>query len=274
MVDRLLYVVRHGETEWNRGGRVQGHRDSRLTELGEAQARGIGRRLAAEIAHLDEFTMAVSPLGRTRRTAELIRDELDFDPARCHEDERLMEFTWGDWDGHTRHEIEEKWPGEQQRRRENHWHYVPPGGESYAMLAARLGDWLGGIAQGTRMIVVTHGAAGRVLRGLYAGFEPAANPETRRAAGRRLPPAPGHIRENRGGRRLSLCFPTSSFRSAQCGRPESMPGRPGQRRRSGMDSRFRGNDDYWGCAEFLLRSTCWRGEGKTATRTNHGESEP
>ena len=176
MADRLLYVVRHGETEWNRSGRVQGHRDSKLTGLGEAQARGVGRRLATEIreiAQLDEFTMAVSPLGRTRQTAELIRDELGFDPARCGEDERLMEFTWGDWDGHTRAEIEEIWPGEQQRRRENHWHYVPPGGESYEMLAARVGGWLGGIAQGSRMIVVTHGAAGRVLRGLYAGIEPA-----------------------------------------------------------------------------------------------------
>ena len=176
MADRLLYVVRHGETEWNRSGRVQGHRDSKLTELGEAQARGVGRRLATEIreiAQLEDFTMAVSPLGRTRQTAELIRDELGFDPARCHEDERLKEVTWGEWDGHTRDEIEEIWPGEQQRRRENHWHYVPPGGESYEMLAARVGGWLGGIAQGSRMIVVTHGAAGRVLRGLHAGIEPA-----------------------------------------------------------------------------------------------------
>ena len=176
MVDRLIYVVRHGETEWNRGGRIQGHRDSVLTALGEAQARGIGRRLAAEIEHMDEFTMAVSPLGRTRQTAELIRDELSFDPACCVEDERLKEITWGDWDGHTRDEIEEKWPGEQQRRRENHWRYVPPGGESYEMLAARVGDWLAGIRQGSRMIVVTHGVAGRILRGLYAGLKPAQIP--------------------------------------------------------------------------------------------------
>jgi len=169
-MDRLIYLVRHGETEWNHAGRVQGHRDSPLTTRGEGQARRVGQTLARLIGVGDGFAMVASPLGRVRRTAAIIRTEMGLAPDECPTDDRLMEITWGDWDGLTRDEIEVRDPGALADRRQNHWRYVPPGGESYAMVATRVRDWLDGVASGARLVVFAHGTAGRVLRGLYAGL--------------------------------------------------------------------------------------------------------
>ena len=171
-MDRLIYLVRHGETEWNRARRMQGHRDSRLTERGAEQARAMGRTLAGLIGD-DGIDMVASPLGRARQTAALIRAEMGL-AGDCPTDDRLKEMTWGAWDGLTRDEIEARDPGALGRRRQDvwhHWNFEPPGGgESYAMLAARVGAWLDDVARGRRLVVVAHGAVGRVLRGLYAGL--------------------------------------------------------------------------------------------------------
>jgi probable phosphoglycerate mutase len=170
-MDRLIYLVRHGETEWNRAGRVQGHLDSPLTTRGEGQARRVGRTLARLIGAGEGFAMMASPLGRVLHTAAIIRAEMGLAPDDCPTDDRLMEITWGAWDGLTRDEIEVREPGAMARRLQNHWRFVPPGGgESYAMVAERIGGWLGGVASGKRLVVFAHGTAGRVLRGLYAGL--------------------------------------------------------------------------------------------------------
>ena len=166
----MIYLVRHGETVWNREGRVQGHLDSPLTEKGEVQARRIGETLRTLIGHRDSFDVVVSPLGRARRTAEIICKELGWDPRVCSTDDRLRELSWGEWDGLNHDEIEARYPGALRRRRETHWHYVPPDGESFEMVAARAKDWLDGIAPDRRLVAVAHGAVGRVLRGLYAGL--------------------------------------------------------------------------------------------------------
>ncbi len=165
----MIYLVRHGETVWNRDGRMQGHLDSPLTEKGEVQARRIGETLRTLIDR-GSFDVIVSPLGRARRTAEIICGALGWDPRVCSTDDRIRELSWGEWDGLNHDEIEARYPGERRRRRENHWHYVPPGGESFEMVAARAKDWLDGIAPDRRLVVVAHGAVGRVLRGLYTGL--------------------------------------------------------------------------------------------------------
>ncbi len=173
-MDRLIYLVRHGETEWNRAGRVQGHLDSPLTARGEDQAGRVGRTLAGLIGAGDGFAMVASPLGRVLRTAAIIRAAMGLAPDDCPTDDRLMEITWGAWDGLTRDEIDAGEPGAMARRLQNHWRFVPPGGgESYAMVADRVRGWLDGVAQGQRLVVVAHGTTGRVLRGLYAGLSEA-----------------------------------------------------------------------------------------------------
>ena len=165
----MIYLVRHGETEWNRAGRMQGHLDAPLTERGEAQARAVGETLRG--LGVDGARLVASPLGRTRATAAIIARALDRDPEAMTTDERLMEMTWGDWDGLSRAEIEARDPDTWARRKADRWNYPPPGGgESYAMVAVRVADWLAGLDPERPLIVVSHGGTGRVVRGLYGGL--------------------------------------------------------------------------------------------------------
>ncbi len=166
----MIYLVRHGETAWNREGRMQGQLDSRLTARGAAQARRIGQTLRALIDQGDGYSMVASPLGRARRSASIICDVLGRDAGAFATDDRLKEIGWGEWEGLTHDEIEARHPGELARRRRDLWCYAPRGGESYEAVAARVKDWLDEIAPGQRLIVVAHGTMGRVLRGLYANL--------------------------------------------------------------------------------------------------------
>ena len=165
-----IYLIRHGETEWNRAGRMQGHRDSPLTEGGERQAIAIGRWLHDAIENCDGAAIVASPLARARRTAEIIGRRLGVPTDRLMFDDRLKEITWGEWDGLTLSEIvardEERW----RRRLDDRWNISPPKGESYAMLARRVAAFLDDATSADPLIVVTHGATGRVLRGLYGGL--------------------------------------------------------------------------------------------------------
>ena len=95
-----LYILRHGETEWNRAGRYQGWLDSPLTARGEEQARAMGDMLAARDVGPATHALRVSPSGRTQATARLAFPRAD--PAL---DENLREIDVGSWGGMTRNEI-------------------------------------------------------------------------------------------------------------------------------------------------------------------------
>ena len=155
-----------GQTEYNLIRRYQGGLDSPLTLLGERQARAIGPELARHVPADTPF--AVSPLGRTRATARLIAESGGLTgPVTL--DPRLAELTLGDWDGRTAVEIEAQWPGLREAGPRHEWLFRAPGGESYEALTARLGGWLAEALEDPRpLIVVSHGVAGAVLRGLYA----------------------------------------------------------------------------------------------------------
>lgn len=162
----MIYLVRHGETEWNKVGRMQGHLDSPLTPRGQAQARAYGETMAA--MGVDDFHMVASPLGRTRSTAAIIAQALGRDPKTITTDKRLVEMTWGAWDGLTLPEIEARDPGALARRKNDHWDFAPPGGgDSYAKLALRVADWLSSLESDRSLIVISHGGTGRIIRGLY-----------------------------------------------------------------------------------------------------------
>lgn len=167
---RAIYLIRHGETEWNRAGRMQGHRDSPLTDRGERQAIAIGSWLHDAIGNRDGAAIVASPLARARRTAEIVGRRLGVPADRFIFDDRLKEITWGEWDGLTLSEIrardEERW----RWRLDDRWNVAPPKGESYAMLVRRVAAFLETATSADPLIVVTHGATGRVLRGLYAGL--------------------------------------------------------------------------------------------------------
>ena len=172
MADQTIYLVRHGETEWNREGRVQGHLDSPLTRLGLAQARRAGATLARMLDGGPPFLLLSSPLGRAQATAALILDALGPAVGEQRPDDRLKEISWGRWEGMTRAEIAAREPDLWRWREADRWRHPPPGGESHAMLAERARLWLESVAGLPRLIVVGHGAWGRALRGVYQGLRP------------------------------------------------------------------------------------------------------
>jgi broad specificity phosphatase PhoE len=84
-------------------------------------------------------------------------------------DERLREISTGRWSGLLKAEMD---PDHLQGSGTNSWFFRAPGGETYAQIAARLGDWLSERRAGEKLVVVSHGVSGRILRGLYAGTDP------------------------------------------------------------------------------------------------------
>src|SRR4051812_24393478 len=105
----MIYLVRHGETEFNLLGRLQGRFDSPLTPKGVTQAEAIGRHLRTLVGLPDDWIVVSSPLARTVRTAEIIRAETGI-ASDVITDHRLREISMGSWDGLSREEIEERWP--------------------------------------------------------------------------------------------------------------------------------------------------------------------
>ena len=163
-----ILLVRHGETEWNRERRHQGRFDSPLTERGITQARAIGRLLAT-LPEASSAPLVASPQGRARRTAEIIREELD-DAGMLRIDERLREHSVGSWDGLTYDEIEARLPGVFDGEGSHDWYFRAPDSESYTAFAARIGEWLAEQDRAAPVIVVAHGLVSRLLRGLYAAL--------------------------------------------------------------------------------------------------------
>lgn len=165
-----MLLVRHGETTWNLERRFQGRLDSPLTARGIAQAQAIGRLLAS-LAEARTAPVVASPQGRARHTAEIIVKMLGGTNV-LRIDERLREHSLGSWDGLTYREVELLLPGVFDGAGRHEWYFRAPDGESYAALAARLGEWLGEQDEAAPTIVVAHGLVSRVLRGLYAGLPP------------------------------------------------------------------------------------------------------
>lgn len=168
-----LYVLRHGETEWNREGRIQGARDSALTGRGRVQAAAMGRALAAELERNPRPTIFLrSPLGRTRETSLIVGRSIGLDPSCWRDDGRLVEFCYGAWEGLTWPEIEAVRPRAYADWRADPEAFVAPSGESHRDLQRRSASVLSDIARsGTRTVIVGHGVSGAVLRGLYLGLD-------------------------------------------------------------------------------------------------------
>jgi len=168
-----LYMLRHGETVWNTERRMQGTRNSDLTERGRAQAVAMGRALAKELALEERPTLFLrSPLGRTRETSLIVGRELGLDPARWRDEPRLAELGYGDWEGFSWAEIEAHTPNALADWKADPENYCPPRGESHADLRGRAAAMLADIAaSNTRTVAIGHGVSGAVLRGLNLGLD-------------------------------------------------------------------------------------------------------
>ena len=163
-----ILLVRHGETEWNLQRRNQGRFDSPLTGRGVAQAEAIGR-LVGTLPNVAAARIVASPLGRARRTAEIIRTHIEPAPELLL-DERLRELSLGSWDGLTYQEIAVCSPGIFDGDSGAEWCFRSPDGEPFDAFAARIGEWLREAVEAPFVIAVTHGVVSRILRGVYGGL--------------------------------------------------------------------------------------------------------
>ena len=148
-----LIIVRHGETEWNLDGRMQGHSDSNLTPLGLRQAEAI----AARLVHEKIDAIYASDLGRAMKTAEAVSKA---NGLAIVPDSRLRERNMGIFQGLTFDEIRQRFPEEYQQFATRRPDYVIPDGESMQQCHDRVIAGLQAIADrhpGGRVVVVTHG---------------------------------------------------------------------------------------------------------------------
>jgi probable phosphoglycerate mutase len=168
-VPRILYLARHGETDWNAAGRWQGQSDIPLNDRGRAQAGTLGEALR------DKGVTAIvsSDLSRARETATIAGAVVGLGLA--YDDPGLRERTFGVFEGLTREQCEmlhpEAWFAWVERQK------PPPGGEAREVLAARVTAAMGraselAVAPGSAVLVVTHGGAMRAADGVATGATP------------------------------------------------------------------------------------------------------
>jgi broad specificity phosphatase PhoE len=169
-----ILLIRHGETHWNRVKRIQGHTDSfsPLTLKGVEQSRAYGQCIRRLIGDGAGWRVVSSPLARCVQTTAILCEAagLDFDAVTF--DGRLKEVATGSFSGLLKSELENRFPDLMAGRGRDVWYLRCPGGESWDDLAARLGAWLAELRAGDKVVAVTHGAAGKVVRALYGGLDP------------------------------------------------------------------------------------------------------
>lgn len=164
-----IYLLRHGETVWNRIGRLQGQIDVPLTRLGLSQADAMGRTLK-EVLGTQPDHLISSPLGRTRQTASIVAEHLGLHFDHIETDPRLMEITLGDFDGAPGWD----WinaqlsPEDLDRYHADRWNFRYPNGESSQDVQNRVGPVLEEVrARGGTSVIVAHGVVNKILRGLH-----------------------------------------------------------------------------------------------------------
>jgi probable phosphoglycerate mutase len=155
-----LFILRHGETEWNVEGRLQGSLDSALTDRGQAQAKA--QRRILERVSLDGAMCWCSPQGRALETARLALTPLGL---AIQQDVRLVEIGVGAWTGLRRDDIRLTAPFDEFEMAGFSLYERAPGGEGFQALRRRCAAFLDDIARrGAPAVVVTHGITSRILR--------------------------------------------------------------------------------------------------------------
>ena len=162
-----LILVRHGESEWNRAGRIQGQVNSPLTDLGINQAKAIRDYLSGILIN-QELEIYTSPLDRALQTAEIIAQGIDYPSRKIIIEERLNDFNLGEisgtfgWD-----KVAEIFPEQAQLRLQDPMRFHPSGGESGAEFEARLRSLLEDLMDdGTLKLMVSHGIVNKFIRGI------------------------------------------------------------------------------------------------------------
>ena len=166
MGERILVLVRHGESEWNLKNLFTGWRDVDLTEQGIAEARAAGRKLKAQGIVFDVgFTSA---LKRAQRTLDLALEEMGLQSIPVLKDQALNERDYGDLAGLNKDDARKKWGEERVHEWRRSYDIAPPGGESLKDTAARvlpyyIQEILPRVMRGQRVLISAHGNSLRAL---------------------------------------------------------------------------------------------------------------
>lgn len=158
-----LYLIRHGETDWNRAQRYQGQRNIPLNDTGRAQARRNGGVLKTYLPDVEAYDFVSSPLSRAIETMELLRAAMGLDPKRYRVSSDVRELHYGHWEGELASELPLSDPDGVAGKAADPFGWRPRGGESYADLMQRISPWIAGIDRDT--VAITHGGVSRVARG-------------------------------------------------------------------------------------------------------------
>ena len=161
-----IVFVRHGETDWNARGLIQGSIDTDLNERGHAQARAVAELIAFRKSEWLDYQVIVSPQRRARQTAGYIIDALG--KSIDGVEGRVRELGFGVWEGKPFWELKASpvYPAHPEER----FYWRPEGGESYEDGVARVNEWRSVLTRPT--LVISHGAVGRCLMGAVAGLGP------------------------------------------------------------------------------------------------------
>lgn len=193
MPDRpTIYFIRHGETDWNRDRRYQGQRDIPLNKTGRAQAHRNGVALRAFLPAIAEAEFIASPLGRTRETMQIIRTELGLPLDGYAIEPRLVELSYGVWEGTLQDDILKNDLEAVAARKNDTFRWRPDEGESYADLYERVSGWAASISRDC--VVVSHGGVSRCLRAHVLGLDPERIPSLESPQDRVLILTPGAMR--------------------------------------------------------------------------------
>jgi len=165
---RTLILVRHGESEWNRAGRIQGQVNSPLTDLGISQARAISDYLSGIFLN-QELEIYSSPLKRAIQTAEIIAKGIDHLSSEVIIEERLNDFNLGEISGtYGWDKVAKIFPEQAQLRLQDPMRFHPSGGESGAEFEARLRSLMEELMGDDKTkLFVSHGIVNKFIRGIY-----------------------------------------------------------------------------------------------------------
>jgi 2,3-bisphosphoglycerate-dependent phosphoglycerate mutase len=166
MSERLLVLVRHGQSEWNLKNLFTGWRDVDLTDLGIKEARDAGRKLKAQGLAFD--VAYTSALIRAQRTLDLVLEEMGASGLPTFKDQALNERDYGDLSGLNKDDARKKWGEEQVHIWRRSYDIAPPGGESLKDTLARtlpyyVQEILPSVLRGQRTVVAAHGNSLRAL---------------------------------------------------------------------------------------------------------------
>ena len=165
-----IYLVRHGQTEYNAAHIIQGTMDVPINALGRSQALRNGDLLNGLIGDKARFDFVASPLLRARQTMEIVREAMGLEPGAYRTDARLREIDFGAWAGMTMARVRERDPENYARRQADPWNVPPPGGESVTKLSDRAISWFESVTQDT--VCVSHGGINRCLCAHFLKLSP------------------------------------------------------------------------------------------------------